>query len=207
MRWDGKVWSDPRDKVAPDRREVPREPWAGCLGSTSSLRGTSACQRDITFTFSSSSLFFPFTFLFTDRMVRLKQQTGKNFSLSAKAYFQFLWSLPEKQGGFINAFLLCFMQNARRLTPCLGIVIFQRKWIQIEFFSISKQIWFNLKCKYIETSCNMYLKGNLGKIFKKQKLFRKFWLFNLRPIFLKSLKDILKTLMFDQQPRSVRDIW
>ena len=149
MRWDGKVWSDPRDKVAPDRREVPGEPWAGCLGSTSSLRGTSACQRDITFTFSSSSLFFPFTFLFTDRMVRLKQQTGKNFSLSAKAYFQFLRSLPEKQGGFINAFLLCFMQNARRLTPCLGIVIFQRKWIQIEFFSISKQIWFNLKCKYI----------------------------------------------------------
>ena len=170
MWWKSLVGSERQSGPRP-----PRGPW-GALSRVFRLnqqpsRNISLSARYY-FHFFFVFTFFPFTFLFTDRMVRLKQQTGKNFSLSAKAYFQFLWSLPEKQGGFINAFLLCFMQNARRLTPCLGIVIFQRKWIQIEFFSISKQIWFNLKCKYIETSCNVYLKGNLGKIFKKQKRFQ-----------------------------------
>ena len=43
----GKVWSDPRgDKVAPDRGEVPGEPSAGCLGSTSRGRNISLSVRN-----------------------------------------------------------------------------------------------------------------------------------------------------------------
>ena len=197
MGWKSLVGSERQSGPRP-----PRGPW-GALSRVFRLnqqpsRNISLSARYY-FHFFFVFPFFPFTFLVTDRMVRLKQQTGKNFSLSAKAYFQFLWSLPEKQGGFINAFLLCFMQNARRLTPCLGIVIFQRKWIQIEFFSISKQIWFNSKCKYIETSSNVYLKGNLGNIFtssRDKKFSGSFDSSTCGPSFWKAWKTFWKLLCF-----------